>query len=67
MFSRKRKWDDDGSAEHESAVPPNPSDALAAAAAVAAKLQSSNSHLASSIPSGPSSTEATKGSNCNLK
>jgi len=48
--TRKRKWDDQGSPnEHEVTTPPNPSDALAAAAAVAAKLQSSNSNLASPV------------------
>lgn len=60
--SRKRKWDDQGTNEHETTTPPNPSDALAAAAAVAAKLQSANSNLASSTPLKPS-TDATKGSN----
>jgi hypothetical protein len=39
-------------------TPPNPSDALAAAAAVAAKLQSSNSNLASPVP--PSTNDPSK-------
>jgi len=64
--TRKRKWDDQGSAnEHETATPPNPSDALAAAAAVAAKLQSENSNLASSTPPRPPplASDSSKGSN----
>jgi len=59
--TRKRKWDQGSPDEHEVATPPNPSDALAAAAAVAAKLQSSNSNLASPVQ--PTSNDTSKGSN----
>jgi len=49
--TRKRKWDDQGTPdEHEVTTPPNPSNALATAAAIAAKLQSSNSNLNSPVP-----------------